>query len=294
MSSVAVIGNCYFDEIYTIDTFPKPDEKILASNLELMLGGSATNTGVGIATLGLDTYLFTVMGSDEDAYRLFKEVRNKGIKSQYINHINGKSGRTIILLDKNKSSTKIGYQGVCSDLSKNVLFSGLSDSSFDHVHLSSVNIDTLRIALSMKTTQRFSLDFGAKTLQSSRAELLDIMQYLDVVTVNQGTFKHLFKCSINQLETLNLPYDLIVTAGRDGIYAIINDNYYHQEIIPTVVVDTTGAGDAACAAIIFGYVNKFSPEKILQLGVTAASIKIRSFGGSNGHATLSDLSHLIS
>ena len=88
--SVAVIGNCYFDEIYTIDTYPKQDSKILASDLKIMLGGSATNTSVGLVKLGMDTYLFTIMGDDPDAYRLFKKVRKKGINSQYINHIKGK------------------------------------------------------------------------------------------------------------------------------------------------------------------------------------------------------------
>ncbi|MHA2503016.1 MAG: carbohydrate kinase family protein, partial [Candidatus Kariarchaeaceae archaeon] len=120
--SIAVIGNCYFDEIYSIDEFPEKDTKSIATSLKISLGGSATNTAAGLAALGVSTYLFTALGDDPDALRLFKKVRKKGILTQYITHLKGKSGRTIILLDKSKSSTKIGYQGVCSDLSESLMY----------------------------------------------------------------------------------------------------------------------------------------------------------------------------
>lgn len=294
MSSVAVIGNCYLDEIYDIDTFPIPDTKIVASGLRLVLGGSATNTSVGLVALGLDAYLFTVMGDDEDAYRLFKEVRNKGIKSFYINHISGQSGRTIILLDKNKSSTKIGYQGVCSDMRKTLMFEGLSNPIFEHVHLSSVRIDMVRKALQYKKDRTFSLDFGAKTLQSSPDEILEVVNQLDLVFLNRAIFDNLYNVPLTDLNTLEVNCDLIVTAGTDGMYGLINGTTYHQPIIPVKeVIDTTGAGDAVSAAIIFGYLKNYNPQKILEIGVNAASKKIQSYGGSNGHASLNDLKDIL-
>ena len=45
---------------------------------------------------------------------------------------------------------------------------------------------------------------------------------------------------------------------------------------------------------LFAYLKNLRPDQILLLGATAASIKIRSSGGAEGHASLAELAHILS
>ncbi len=280
--SVAVIGNAYFDEIYLIDKFPVQDQKIIARDVRVSLGGSACNVSAGLSKLSIDAYLFTILGNDNTAVELLNEIINKQIIVKYVNRIEGDSGRTVILLDNDKSSTKIGYMGVCDDLSRIDNFEVLN--KFDHIHFASTSLSTIEKALQYCGDVGTSIDFGAKTLSSSIDDIKKIIAKIDLVMMNRGTFKRLygFECKDYDSEDIR---DIIVTAGEDGIYAIFAKQLYHQTAVETEVVDTTGAGDAVAAAVIKGYIDKISIDKILKWAVIAASHKIRTYGGTNGHIT---------
>lgn len=292
---VAVIGNCYYDEIYLIEKIPVADDKILAEDVKITLGGSASNTAVGLTKLGISASLFTAVGDDITGKHLIEELGNRGINTENIARKKGNTGRTIILLDRNKSSTKIGYQGVCNKLHETLEFTNIGN--YQHIHLSSTRTETITKALNYKSNTPMSIDLGAKTLMANNDELFSVFKQVDLVFMNKGTFKRLFKKKIS-LESItsllkdNLPFELIVTAGEKGVYAIISNNAYFQEAIPTIVADTTGAGDSLASAFIWAKYNKVDPKEMLKFAVSAASIKIKSFGGSNGNPSVDEVEAL--
>jgi sugar/nucleoside kinase (ribokinase family) len=292
--SVAVIGNCYFDEIYLIQSFPDPDDKLIASDVKTTLGGGGSNTATALAKLGINVKLLTVVGTDHTADELLLELKTKGVATNYVQQIEGKTGRTIILLDDQKRSTKIGYHGVCSDLSKVLELKNIHED-FSHIHLVSTRIATVAQTIQMKGSRSISLDFGAKTLLSSKKEIFGILDQLDLVFMNQSVFHELFQKRIQEVVQGDISFsnDLIVTAGNMGIYGFFNNTLIHQPAFPTQVVDTTGAGDAAAAAIIFSRLQNQLPEQLLRNGAVAASIQIQTYGGSDGHATVEEIKKFL-
>lgn len=294
---VAVIGNCYYDEIYLIEKIPVADDKILAEDVKITLGGSASNTAVGLTKLGISTSLFTAVGDDITGKHLIEELKSRKIITDNIVESAGTTGRTIILLDKNKSSTKIGYQGVCNELYKILEFKFIGNN-FHHIHLASTRIETIENAIENKVDTPLSIDIGAKTLMATDSELLAIFQKVDIVFMNQGTFKRMYNNNISNQSISSLleekfPFDLIVTAGELGVYAIISNNVYYQRSISTIVADTTGAGDSFASAFIWSRYHKNNPRDMLKFAVSAASIKIKSFGGSNGNPSVDEVEALL-
>ena len=288
-NKIGVIGNSNYDEIFIVNHYPKPDDKVIAKDLKMSLGGGALNTIVGLSKLGVPSNLFSLVGDDKAGAELLSELKSRKIVTDFVEIHPGKTGRTIILLDDNMTSTKIGYQGVCTDLSRDLDFDLLRNNNLKHVHLVSVRISTVRKVLKCCPSATSSIDFGAKTFESDKEEILDVIQQLDLVFVNRNTFKFLFGRDIKTVidEKLDFDADLIVTAGTDGMYAIVDNQVYHQDAaLIDNVVDTTGAGDSAAAAILQKYVEGEKDfEKILRYGIAAATLKIQHYGGDSGHAT---------
>ena len=61
-----------------------------------------------------------------------------------------------------------------------------------------------------------------------------------------------------------------------------------QKEKPVNVVDTVGAGDSFDAGFLYGYLNKWSLEKSLQLGCICGGLSTQRAGGTDGQPTLED------
>jgi pseudouridine kinase len=68
----------------------------------------------------------------------------------------------------------------------------------------------------------------------------------------------------------------IVTLAEFGVVYADSENSGHIPAIQTEVVDLTGAGDALTAAVIFGLLNDIPLDEAVGLGVSAASLTLRS------------------
>ena len=54
------------------------------------------------------------------------------------------------------------------------------------------------------------------------------------------------------------------------------------------VVDTTGAGDAACGAFVYGYTQGWELHKSVQLANAVGALTVQAMGGSEGVKSLED------
>lgn len=294
---IGVIGNCYFDEIYRVDKFPEPDDKITAFDMKVSLGGSATNVSAGLAKLKLHPRLISAIGNDSAGENIRSELKSRKIDPSYLSRMKGQTGRTIILLEKDKTSTKIGYPGVCSDLKEALKFTKSVDEIFDIIHMASIRIDTAEMVMKNNFSQLLTLDFGARTLEASNEEIMEFLPKINLAFLNRNVFKRLypkFKLEIADLEKIDFPCNVVITAGDTGLFAKIDGITYYQPIFKVKVVDTTGAGDAAAAVILWGYMNKKDWSENLKFGAAAAAIKLQTFGASNGHPTLEQVEKFIS
>jgi pseudouridine kinase len=69
----------------------------------------------------------------------------------------------------------------------------------------------------------------------------------------------------------------IVTLAEQGLaYASSSGGAGHIPALHTQVVDKTGAGDALTAAVIFGLVNDMPLDEAVRLGISAASLTLRT------------------
>jgi pseudouridine kinase len=68
----------------------------------------------------------------------------------------------------------------------------------------------------------------------------------------------------------------IVTLGEGGLAYADSNSKGHIPAVKTDPVDTTGAGDALTAGVVFGLIHNMPLDDAMRLGVTAASVTLRS------------------
>ncbi len=68
----------------------------------------------------------------------------------------------------------------------------------------------------------------------------------------------------------------MVTLGEQGLAYATSDESGHLPAIRTQVVDRTGAGDALTAGVIFGLLNDLEPVEAVRLGLSAATLTLKS------------------
>jgi pseudouridine kinase len=68
----------------------------------------------------------------------------------------------------------------------------------------------------------------------------------------------------------------IVTLAEQGLAYGNGSSAGHIPALGTRVVDTTGAGDALTAAVIFGLLNDMPLDEAVRLGVSAASLTLKT------------------
>mgnify|MGYP005840348269 FL=1 len=71
-------------------------------------------------------------------------------------------------------------------------------------------------------------------------------------------------------------YLAVVTLGAQGLAYADGSGGGYIPPIKTQVVDSTGAGDALTAAVIFGLLNEVPVDEAMRLGVTAASLTLQT------------------
>lgn len=78
----------------------------------------------------------------------------------------------------------------------------------------------------------------------------------------------------------------LVKLGADGVYAAEGEHAVHVPGHVVDAVDTTGAGDAACAGFLYGCAKGESLERSARLANAVGAMTVVCVGGANGVASL--------
>lgn len=81
----------------------------------------------------------------------------------------------------------------------------------------------------------------------------------------------------------------IITLAEFGVCYATSETTGHIPAMRTRIVDPTGAGDALTAAVLFGLLNGIPLDDAVRLGVSAASLTLRSVGTVAPHLSLERL-----
>lgn len=269
------IGNLNLDVVLYIDRYPVPGENIIALDLDIRPGGSATNYAVAIAQYGHRAYLVASVSLNPLMDSPLDFIKSRGVELSMIKRVEEEPGIVVILVDKEGERTIFSYPGANACLQpQDIPYEKIREM---HVlHMASITGDrALEIA---KRARRYDLlityDPGGRA--TTIPDNIELLEYLDVLLINKKELKKIMPSdNLNSLFKHGL-HTLVVKLGEKGAIAYSSSGIcIHGYTTPIKKpVDSTGAGDAFDAFFNAKFIESKDIAQALRYGVAAGALKI--------------------
>ena len=235
--------------------------------------GGAGNVASALSILGARAYFIGKAGDDLWGRLYNKDLKNKGVKTRVLFEEGATTGISFVVLGKNGERSFQVFKGANDALtideidrmrnlimkSEYLFFSGYSLAA-------SSTIDTICYAVNLAKENNVKIVFdpGAHNLIRSNFSLFNKLMYLsDVFCPNVSEAK-----AMTQTNSLNVTIRKFkeraeltaIKCGAGGCFLINQKKCIKIPAFKTDCEDTTGAGDAFDAALIFGLINNMPLE----------------------------------
>lgn len=251
--------------------------------------GGVGNIAAGIAALGGSAYLLGRAGRDIFAEMYAYDLRQQDIGYHIVLDSQDSTGLVVSLVDPSGERTLILNRGANDNLSIQEVLPVLSSvrarfffTTGYSLYANPQSETILRILKHFKklgTTTVF--DPGSYNIIGARRDSFEeALVSSDIVLPNEREALALSdERELKQaLEMLSRDRLLIVKNGRRGCQLIRNGEVRHFPGIKAKVVDTTGAGDAFAAALIYGLARAYELEDALKLAIWFSGKKVELLG----------------
>ena len=299
---VVGFGALNVDKLFRVNRLAKAEEESFIEEYTETCGGSAANTAVGLARLGCKVGFIGKVGCDREGDLLLKDFFAEGVDTTgTIRTEQGESGSVLGFVDKKGARALYIDSGVNDTITLDEVNSRYALRA-QFLHLTSFvgeqSFQTQKKLLdAISNDTNVSFDPGALYARKGYATLEPILKRTYVLMPNAIELE-LLTGKIDYCKGADLMVGrgvkiVAVKLGNDGCY--VTDGRERQLIEPfkVNVVDTTGAGDAFCAGLLYGLVNSKSLEDCGKLGNFVASRCVMKMGARAGLPFAKDLEPLI-
>ena len=274
----------------------------------IISGGSAANTVVGAASLGLRSGFIGKVRNDEAGDHYRHDMRATGVAFDSTSAEDGPAtARSFILVTPDGERTMNTYLGACQGLSAADVEADVVRSA-KIVYLEGYLWDPPAAKDAFRKAVEIAHGAGnlvSLTLSDSfcvdrfRDEFLDLMRggHIDILFANIHELKALYQtadenAALDALRNENLPHEhflAAVTRSEEGAMVVTRGSTQSVKAHPVErVVDTTGAGDLFAAGFLSGLVKGLDHATCARLGGMAAS-EVISHLGARPQTDLADM-----
>jgi ribokinase len=293
---IVCFGALNIDRLYKVNRIAIAEEESEILDFKESPGGSAANTAVGLARLGVKTGFIGKVASGRDGEYLLDAFRKEGVNTDGIKvSKNGRCGTVIGFVDQDGERALYLDPGVNNSLKfDEINLKHVAGAKF--IHLTSFASDD-PLQAQMKLVDRFpeiavTLDPGAIYARRGFDRLRPLIKKCYAVLPNESELRLLTGKDCQKGAEVLLGEGVKVVAvklGDKGCY--VTNSIESHFIMPNKVnvVDTTGAGDAFCAGFIYGLLNGKTLRECGVLGNFVASRVITEMGARSGLPRRKDL-----
>ena len=290
---VVGFGALNYDYMFVVDKLASGNQQVIIKQALGTPGGSSANTIYSLSKLGIKTGFFGAVGDDVEGAQIKSQMQEIGIDISRIRKIHSKAtSKVFVFVDSSGERAMYSLPGASTSFRVNksdIIW--LSDKKF--IIISSapgkeiLNEQRNLIANIKKSTKTIFIP-GALYARYGFSELEPILTNSDIVILNSRETLELtgrkFQVGAKWLIKKGCKI-VVITLGRQGCFI-----YYSKKsrIIPTIklsdnkIVDSTGAGDAFAAGLVYGLLNKFPLSKAALLGNLNARFCIQGLGARSG------------
>lgn len=299
MPQVIAFGDVNVDIIAHFPSYPAKGEDALAHSTEIHCGGSAANTAMALARMGIEVSLIARLGPDSLALRAFHSLGDAGVLPIDLQRDpTAMTGLMYIVVTPDGERTILGYRGA------NVLTdpAQIREESFRTArlfHLSGYALladpqrsaALLALEMACRHGLTVTLDPGMSVPQAALNEMRALLPVVNILLPNLAEARQLSgrqepeECAQALLEAG--VQTVALKLGQEGSLIASGKQLYRVPGFSVEVQDSTGAGDSFAAGVIAGFLgglewpstgilaNALGAMTATQVGAGAVALKAR-------------------
>ncbi len=295
--NVIGFGALNVDKLFKVNKIAEKEEESFVINCQESCGGSAANTIVGLARLGLKTGFVGKVANDREGRLLLNEFRKEKVDTQGIVVVkNAQSGIAMGFVDENGERALYVAPGVNDTID-------LKEVSLDYVAKAELLHITSFVGRKSSETQKklveqlpehvkVSFDPGMLYSRKGLTELEPLIKRASVMLPNEVELKLLtgkdYEKGAKMLKAQGVEI-VAVKLGNKGCFVTNKKESHVVKTFKVEVVDTTGAGDAWNAGFLYGLLRNRGLRTCGRLGNFVASRCITEMGARTGLPRQEDL-----
>lgn len=282
--NICIIGSLNM-EIFVgpIDTLPHWGQQSFVNNLEMEPAGSALRVALPLAKLGIKSFILGCVGNDLYGKEIISKVRKESLSTSGIKVIKDKNtGVCIAIRNEKGERAYISYLGSLSFLSlKELPFTEyLILTGYFTLSCIRKNLKNL-FELAKKNKTFILLDTGWDTngwKEKTKREIFSLLPLVDVFLPNYDEARALTD-EVDEIKIAKKLFSygssaVIIKLGERGSLTITKEGIFKEKANKVKVIDTTAAGEAFNAGVIYGLLKKWDMQNILKFANTLAGVYI--------------------
>jgi ribokinase len=270
-------GSMNIDSTYFVEEIVTFGETIASKELRISCGGKGLNQSIALAKTGTYVYHAGCVGTDGDA--LVETLRKEGVNTDLIQVVQGKSGHSIIQVDKKGQNCIIVEGGANRMISTQYMQDVLEGFEKGDCLILQNEINDIEFLIRKAHEIGMTVVLNPSPFDSTIDHLP--LQLVDIFVVNKLEGKLLAGAVHDNKESviagIREKYPnarVVLTLGGAGACYFDAVKEYHQPVFPAEVVDTTGAGDTFLGYFVYGLLNDMPMQSTLRIAAKAASIAV--------------------
>ncbi len=293
---ILVAGSANLDFVVRAGHIPAPGETVLGREFKTFPGGKGANQAVACARAGgVPTAMLLALGNDAFATPLIDSLMQAGVQLHTVRAASEPTGTAFICVSDDGENAITVAPGANSAL--------LPEHLAQHLpSLQGITHLLMQLETPLATVQAYAQAAKAQGVQvvlnaaPARALPAALLALVDVLIVNEGELTALTVGQSNGLsgalrslqdKLAQLPVPcVVVTLAGEGCLARVRDAQGHstfteQSVFKVDVVDTTGAGDTFCGALVAALSQHATLAQALQRASAAGALACTQLGAQS-------------
>lgn len=283
-------GSLNYDYVYKVDHMILAGETMDSYSLETHFGGKGLNQSVALAKAGVPVKHAGMVGEDGQAFLDF--CAENGVDAEYIRKVPGKSGHTIIQLDKNAQNSILLYGGSNRAITKEYVDEVLGHFEKGDILLLQNEVNLMPYIIDTAYGRGMQIVLNP----SPYNEALDgcDMGKIAVFLVNEIEGKQITGETEPEriLDVMMSRFPdarIVLTLGGDGVVYRDKEQTCRQGIFKVQAVDTTAAGDTFTGYFIAGMLEELPIPDILRRCAKASAMAVSKMGAAESIPTVEEV-----
>ena len=279
-------------------------------------GGGGVNTGMNFANLGLKTSIICKTGDDFPSDMICKNFKENNVDtSNIIKSKKYSTGFSVILTSFEGDRTVLAHRGANAKIkADDIDFDAIKKSKW--LYLAPLNGDTNKIIdklsdFAEENGVNLAINLGTTSIKMGKDHLQKVLKTAEVIVMNKEEAVMLSRHEIRPdtktekfsqefihpdlkeilLKTQHLSKGIVlITDGKNGVYATEGKNIYKCPEFPAKVVSTLGAGDSFASTFV-ATIEKYNGDikRALEYASVNAASVVSHFGAQEGFLTFNEI-----